>query len=60
MGWGVAVALAGVLVWGGLEHARLEEKTALYAAALAQCANGKWFRIGEVAVYCRPVNVAVY
>ena len=60
MGWVAAVALAGVLVWGGLEHARLEAKAAVYAAALAQCASGKWFTIGERAVYCRSVDIVVY
>ena len=60
MGWAAAVALAGVLVWGGLEHARLEQQAAVYAAAIAECANGRSFNIGDRVAACVVVDIVVY
>lgn len=60
-GWLVAVALAGVLVWGGTQYARLEMQAARYAGVIAACANSGSFAVGEsLRVDCKAKRIVVY
>lgn len=60
-GWLVAALLAGVLVWGGIQHARLQEQAGKYAAVITACANSGSFAVGEnLRVDCRAKRIVVY
>lgn len=60
-GWIVAVFLAAVLAWGGVEYGRLWKLTARYAGIIAAAANGGEFAIEENwLVSCKGRRVVVY
>lgn len=59
-----AVVMAAVFglgwAWEGAEHSRQREMTVRYAKALAECANGGQFNIGNRILHCVVTDVAVY